>query len=80
VTTVVVFGKDEEVEVEVEQVEVCHETSTFFAVRRERKRERALVLGLVDNTKATRPKNRKEVGAFSVMVCDFLFFYQNKLN
>jgi hypothetical protein len=84
VTTVVVFGKDEEVEVEVEEVEVCHETSTFFAVRgeRERERERALVLGLVDNTKATRPKNRKEVGAFSVMVCDFLFFffYQNKLN
>jgi len=38
VTTVVVFGKDEEVEVEVE---VCHETSTFFAVRGERERERA---------------------------------------
>lgn len=41
VTTVVVFGKDEEVEVEVEEVEVCHETSTFFAVRGERERERA---------------------------------------
>jgi hypothetical protein len=84
VTTVVVFGKDKdeevEVEVEVEEVEVCHETSTFFAVRGERERERALVLGLVDNTKATRPKNRKEVGAFSVMVCDFLFFFFIKTN
>jgi len=54
----------------------------FCREERERKRERALVLGLVDNTKATRPKNRKEVGAFSVMVCDFLFFLskQIKLN
>ena len=43
--------------------------------REGRERARALVLGLVDNTKATRPKNRKEVGAFSVMVCDFLFFF-----
>jgi hypothetical protein len=46
--------------------------------REGRERARALVLGLVDNTKATRPKNRKEVGAFSVMVCDFLFLFLSK--